>query len=118
MVDPPGSLDRSHGVSVVLTTVPDAQVGESLVRTLVEEQLIACGNLVPGLVSIYRWEGSVAREPEVLVVMKAGSTGLDPLFERLAGLHPYSVPELIALPVEAVSRAYASWVIESVKGSS
>ncbi|MQA91568.1 MAG: divalent cation tolerance protein CutA [Gemmatimonas sp.] len=95
--------------------MPSFAVGETIVRTLVEEHLIACGNLLPGAVSLYRWEGEVVREEEVLVLIKADSAAVDRVFERLAELHPYSVPELIELSTESVSRAYGRWVVESTE---
>lgn len=102
--DPGGEL------RVVLTTVPDGRVGEELARRLVEERLIACANLLPGVTSVYRWEGEVARESEVLVLMKTPARRVPELFRRVRELHPYEVPELVALPVEAVGEAYAGWV--------
>jgi periplasmic divalent cation tolerance protein len=98
------------GLTLVLTTVPDLDAGERLVRQLVEERLAACGNLIPGLVSIYRWGGEVAREGELLVLLKTRASGVPALFRRVEELHPYEVPELVALPVDTVSDAYGRWV--------
>jgi periplasmic divalent cation tolerance protein len=112
---PEDPIDRDPTISLVLTTVPDAQTGEELVQRLVEERLIACGNLVPGLLSLYRWEGRIAREPEVLVLMKVDAMHVGRLFERVEQLHPYDVPELVEVPVGEVSGAYCRWVIESTK---
>lgn len=106
---------RPAGLALVLTTVPDSSAGETLVGTLLDERLIACGNLVPGILSLYRWEGAIAREREVMIVMKVDPAGVDRLFERIAELHPYSVPELIELPVSGVSEAYRRWALESTK---
>ena len=107
--------DHPSTLSVVLTTVADRESGERLARRLVEERLIACGNLVPGLLSVFPWQGKISREEEVLLVMKAPSAGMQRLFARIAELHPYEVPELIALPVESVSEAYFRWVMESTE---
>jgi periplasmic divalent cation tolerance protein len=104
-------------ISVVLTTARDLAQAEALVRTLLEERLIACGNIVPGMLSLYRWKGEVASESEVLVVMKVDSRAVDRLFERIPGLHPYELPELVELPVAGVSAAYSRWVIESTEVS-
>ncbi len=100
------------GVSLVVSTVPDSETGERLVRRLVEERLIACGNLVPGVASIFRWEGAVQREDEVLVLMKARTESLDRLFGRVVELHPYEVPELLSFPVGKGLPAYCGWVME------
>lgn len=88
---------------------------EALVRTLVEERLIACGNLVPGVVSIYRWEGAIERDSEVLAILKTAETSVDALFQRIGALHPYAVPEIVEVDVGAVAGGYSDWVLESSK---
>ena len=93
-----------------MTTVRDPETGERLVRQLVEERLVACGNLLGGMTSIYRWAGEVTREGELLVLLKARRAGVEQVFARVAELHPYEVPELVALPVIEVSDAYGRWV--------
>jgi len=97
-------------VLVVLVTMPTAERAAELARTLVEERLAACGNVVPGLRSIYRWEGKVVDEPEVLLVLKTTAARFEALRDRVLALHPYQVPEVLALPVEAGSAAYLAWV--------
>lgn len=113
--------DRRAGganeISIVLTTLPDLDSAQELVRTLVEEGTIACGNIVPGLRSIYRWDGEVVNEGEVLVLMKTAPDRVERLFGRVSELHPYSVPEIVQLPVESASGPYGRWVIESTRGS-
>jgi periplasmic divalent cation tolerance protein len=104
------------GQSVVLMTAPDAATAERIARALVEERLIACANLLPGVTSVYRWEGRVQAEAEVLVVMKTREALLPALFERAAALHPYQVPELVAAPVAAGLAAYCRWVDEETGG--
>lgn len=110
-MDEPGG-EGADEVRLVLTTVPDRETGEALAQRLVEEHLIACANLLPGVTSIYRWKGRVERESELLVLMKTPASRVAEVFGRVAELHPYEVPELIAVPVEAVSAAYAGWVRE------
>lgn len=102
----------SSEVSLVLTTVPDMETGERIVHRLVDERLAACGNLVPGVASIFRWQGAVQREGEILVVMKTRTAAVEPLFRRVAELHPYEVPELLSFPVGSGSRAYCGWILE------
>jgi periplasmic divalent cation tolerance protein len=111
------AADPPEGLALVLTTVSDVRQAEDLVQRLVEERLIACGNLIPGLLSLYRWEGRIAREPEVLVLMKVGAGSVARVFARIEQLHPYDVPELIEIPVGDVSRAYCRWVMESTEVS-
>jgi periplasmic divalent cation tolerance protein len=97
-------------VVVVLTTAPDAAVAESLATALVEEGLAACVNIVPGVTSIFRWEGEVQREAELLLVTKTSAERVPPLRERIVALHPYDVPEMIALPVVGGHAPYLDWV--------
>jgi len=98
---------------LALMTAPSVEVAEQLVRTLVEERVVACGNIVPGLTSIYRWRGAVEREPEVLVILKTTKSAVPRLLERAPALHPYEVPEVLVLPVEAGHAAYLEWLTES-----
>lgn len=102
--------------TIVLTTLPTMEAGESLVRALVEEGLIACGNLVPGVRSIYRWEGNVVAEAEVLAILKTVTTSVTPVFDRISQLHPYSVPELVELRTEHVAASYRAWVLSASEG--
>lgn len=99
---------------VVLMTVPDVEVADTLVTTLVEERLAACGNIVPGLQSIFRWQGALARESEALVVLKTVESAVPVLLDRASELHPYEVPEILVVPVEAGHGRYLDWVTKSV----
>jgi periplasmic divalent cation tolerance protein len=99
---------------VALSTVAGAADGEKIARALVERRLAACVNLIPGLVSTYRWKGAVERDNECLLVIKTRTERLDELREALVALHPYEVPELIVLPVVGGHPPYLSWLDESV----
>lgn len=99
---------------VVLSTVARAEDAERIARALVERRLAACVSVVPGLVSLYRWKGNVERDDERLLVIKTRRERLAPLREAIAELHPYELPELLALPVEAGSPDYLEWLDESV----
>ncbi len=101
-------------VRVVLVTCPHAEAAATLARTLVEEGLAACGNVLPGLRSIYRWEGEVLDEPETLLVLKTTAARFEALRARVVALHPYQVPEVISLTVEAGHAPYLAWVAGSV----
>jgi periplasmic divalent cation tolerance protein len=105
-----------HAVVVVLVTAPSREVAESLVTTVVEERLAACGNIVPGVTSIYRWEGVVQKDDEVLVIFKTGRSAAPRLMARVEDLHPYEVPESLVLPVAAGLAPYLAWVAASVDG--
>ena len=97
-------------VLVVLTTWPDAERARAAARALVEERLAACANLVPGVESIYRWQGAVETSAEVMVVFKT-TIGRYPMLEnRIRELHSYEVPEIVALRVADGLPAYLRWV--------
>jgi periplasmic divalent cation tolerance protein len=95
---------------VVLTTCPDAAVAARIARELVESGLAACVNRVGAVHSTYRWRGAVQDEPEVLLVIKTLTTRYSELEMRLKSLHPYEVPEIIALPVTRGSAEYLAWL--------
>ena len=97
-------------VVTVLMTAPSADEAEAIVRRLVEERLAACGNIVPGAASIYRWEGSVQRDAEAVAVLKTTRRRVPALLGRARELHPYDVPELLVHEVTAGSEDYLDWV--------
>ena len=99
---------------VALSTVGTAEDAERIARALVERRLAACVNVVPGVVSTYRWRGEVCRDEERLLVVKTRAERLEALREALVGLHPYEVPELVVLPVTAGHAPYLAWLDESV----
>lgn len=97
-------------VIVVFSTFPNAEVAATVARTLVDERLCACVNLVPAVRSIYRWQGSVADEPEVLAMIKTTDERRAALQARLVELHPYDVPEALAIPIAGGHADYLAWV--------
>ena len=96
---------------------PDTKTAERIARVLVEERLAACVNVLPGVSSIYRWNGAVARTEEVLLIVKTMRERLEALTERLRGLHPYELPELVAVEVVGGLPGYLSWVAEQTRGA-
>jgi periplasmic divalent cation tolerance protein len=97
-------------VVLVLTTVPDDASAETIARTLVDEKLAACVNLLAPMTSIYRWKGAVERETERQLVMKTTRDRVEALQKRLKELHSYELPEFIVLPVDSGGDAYLQWV--------
>ena len=95
---------------VVLMTVPDLSTAEAMAESLVTARLAACASILPGVTSVFWWEGEVQKSNEVLMVMKTPGERVDALISRAAELHPYDVPELLALPVESGFSAYLAWV--------
>ncbi|HUP00512.1 MAG TPA: divalent-cation tolerance protein CutA [Gemmatimonadota bacterium] len=104
------ALAPGAGAWLVMTTCPDEETAHGIARTLVEERLAACGNVVPGVTSIYRWQGEIETAAECVVLFKTQAERLEALAHRLEELHPYEVPEFLAFPVERGLPAYLAWV--------
>jgi periplasmic divalent cation tolerance protein len=101
-------------VVLVLTTLGADTDATDLVRTLVDERLAACANVLPVMTSLYRWKGAVEQDREQQIVLKTTAERLDRLQARLKELHPYELPEFIVLPASSGSAAYLAWVRDSV----
>jgi periplasmic divalent cation tolerance protein len=99
---------------IVLVTVPNAETADKLGEALVGERLAACVNVVGGVRSIYRWKGAVEKDTELLCICKTTRAGLERLRARVVELHPYEVPEVVALPIEAGHAPYLDWIKASV----
>jgi len=95
---------------IVYTTVHSKKDGERIARRLVEKRLAACVNIIPHVESIYRWEGEIKTEVEFLLVIKTVHSQLESVIDKIRKLHPYELPEIIALPVVAGSHEYLDWL--------
>ncbi|MGH7530869.1 MAG: divalent-cation tolerance protein CutA [Gemmatimonadales bacterium] len=104
----------STSALVILTTVGSAAAARKLVRGLVEDRLVACGTLLPAATSIYRWNGAMTEEKEVIILLKTDASRWDELAAAIRERHPYDVPELLALPVDRGSDSYLSWLTHEV----
>lgn len=102
----------SEKVVILLSNFPDADAARKAVRTLVEERLIACGNLISGVESIYEWKGAIETAKEVAVIAKTTADHADAAIHRLRALHPYEIPEILSLPITGGWPAYLAWVAE------
>jgi periplasmic divalent cation tolerance protein len=105
--DPPG-------IVLVLTTLGADADAPALARTLVEERLAACVNVLPPMLSVYRWKGQLEQDREQQVVMKTTASRVPALEARLRTLHPYDLPEFLVIPAGGGSEAYLAWVGASV----
>lgn len=101
-------------VLVVFVTGPDAATLETIGRVLVDERLAACVNVLPGITSVFRWEGAVNVDSEALAIIKTTDDRVEATRRRVAELHPYNVPEFVAVGVVQGAPAYLRWVRESV----
>ncbi len=103
----------SEEVLIVLSTFADAETARQAARTLVEERLAACANIVPQIESIYRWREKIESGAEVLVIFKTTRGRYQQFEQRLRALHPYEVPEIVALPMATGHDPYLNWVVEN-----
>jgi periplasmic divalent cation tolerance protein len=106
------SSTSTPGIRIVLTTLSAASDARQLARTLVEEQLAACVNILPPMTSVYRWKDQITEDREQQLVIKTSAERLDALRARLLTLHPYEVPELLVFEADG-AEAYAAWVVET-----
>lgn len=108
-------MTETHEHYVVLVTVPNAATATKIADALVEEQFAACVNTLPGVMSTYRWQGKVQREEELLLIIKTTHEKLIALQERVIQLHPYEVPEVIALNIADGHAAYLNWITDNTR---
>jgi periplasmic divalent cation tolerance protein len=95
---------------LVLTTVPDEETGRRIARRLVEERLAACVTISSGVTSLYRWRGEVVEDQEFVLLVKTKASLVARVESAIREIHPYEVPEIIALPIEAGSPDYLDWL--------
>jgi len=100
---------------IVLCTVPDEAAARQIASVLVEERLAACVNIVPGISSVYRWEGAVETADELLLIVKTTAAAYVQLQERICALHPYELPEVIAVALDQGLPDYLAWIKTSLE---
>jgi periplasmic divalent cation tolerance protein len=98
---------------LVVTTYPVDADAEEFARTLIEERLAACVNVLPPMQSVYRWKGEVEAASERQLLIKTKAANVAALEQRVTALHPYDVPEFLVLSIESGSAAYLAWLGES-----
>jgi periplasmic divalent cation tolerance protein len=102
---------------VCVVTIDEIDKAASMARTILEQRLAACVNIVPQIRSIYTWKGEIHDEHEVLMLIKTRNELFDDLKEAVKNLHPYEVPEIIALNIEKGLPDYLNWIHETTKAS-
>lgn len=100
---------------VVLVTAPDIEVAQRLARRLLEQKVAACANIVPGMTSLFWWQGKIDEQAETLLIIKTTAAKLLMLIDAVQKEHPYDVPEIIALPVVGGAENYLTWLRDSIK---
>ncbi len=103
-------MHEPDSLLLILSNLPDRALASTIARTLVEERLAACVNVLGACRSVYRWQGAIEEADEVTLLVKTTRARHDACTRRLAALHPYDVPEIVTLAPEAVWPAYAAWV--------
>ncbi|MGD2295161.1 MAG: divalent-cation tolerance protein CutA [Candidatus Aminicenantes bacterium] len=101
---------------LVLTTVPDEKTGQAIALPILEENLAACVTISGASRSLYWWKGQISKETEHILFMKTRATLFQRLEKKLQEVHPYDVPEIIALPIQKGSPDYLSWIEKETKG--
>ena len=102
---------------IVYCTCPDRSAAEKLARELVASRLAACVNILPGVESFYRWQGNIEHDNEILLLIKSDAAHFDALKDTISRLHPYEVPEILAVPVEAGHQPYLEWIDQCLEDS-
>jgi len=95
---------------IIFCTCPDHSTAEKIARLLVEDKLVACVNIVPGIISIYAWEGKIESAQEHLLIIKAKSLNYQLIESAIQQHHPYQLPEIIAMPIERGLPEYLNWI--------
>ena len=102
---------------MLYTTFPSLVEAEKAGRTLVENALAACVNILPGMVSHYRWQGAVERGEEAVMLIKTRASLAEPVRAAVKGSHPYDTPAILVMPIESVDETYFAWIMASTKPS-
>lgn len=100
---------------IVLNTCPDQETAQDIASQLVELQLAACVNIIPGIESIYRWQDKIESATEYLLIIKTQTDCYTELESTIQALHPYELPEVVAVPIEAGLSAYLDWINNNTK---
>ncbi|HEX7045600.1 MAG TPA: divalent-cation tolerance protein CutA [Burkholderiales bacterium] len=101
----------SESPLLAFTTCPDAESGRRIARSLVESGLAACVNMLPPMESVYRWKGNIETASEHLLIMKVSRANYGRVEQRIRELHPYELPEIVAVSIDAGLPAYLAWIV-------
>lgn len=107
-------MSEGTGFSTVLVTTPSLEEGQTIARAVLERRLAACANLVPGVQSLFWWDGKLEEAQETLMILKTRDEALPRLIEEIKGLHSYTVCEVISLPIIHGNPAYLDWIKQTV----
>ena len=108
-------MSAAHDAFVVLVTAPGVDVADGIATRVVEARVAACVSVLPGVRSVYRWQGAIERADEVQLVIKTTRDSLDALRAVVVAAHPFKVPEFLALPVTDGLPAYLAWLVDETR---
>ncbi|OGL46193.1 MAG: hypothetical protein A2W05_11060 [Candidatus Schekmanbacteria bacterium RBG_16_38_10] len=100
---------------MIITTVNSDSAAKKIAQALIEEKLAACVNIIPSVTSIFRWEGKVSTESELILIAKSKEKLFDEIKDKILSLHPYKLPEIITVPIVDGSKEYLKWVEDELK---
>ena len=100
---------------MIITTVNSDSAAKKIAQALIEEKLAACVNIIPSVTSIFRWEGKVSTESELILIAKSKKKLFDEIKDKILSLHPYKLPEIITVPIVDGSKEYLKWVEDELK---
>ena len=107
-------MPRQDSFQIVLCTCPDQDSAKKIADNLVDQGLAACVNILPGILSVYRWQGKRDESQEHLLIIKTITDVQDRLEKAITKLHPYELPEIIAVPIQGGSAGYLDWISENI----
>ncbi|KJP87590.1 hypothetical protein AK88_02758 [Plasmodium fragile] len=111
-------MEQPTDFIAVYVTAPGSDVAEKIAHVLLEDKLASCVNIIPGVLSLYHWKGEIARDNEVLMMIKTRKNLFPKIVDTVKANHPYEVPEVISVPIHQGSKDYLDWITKSVKSPS
>ena len=103
-------------VVFVYTTYPSVVEAEKAGRALLERELAACVNILPGMVSLYRWQGALERGEEAVMIIKTRASLAEPVCAAVKEMHAYATPAILVIPIESVDQTYLAWILAETEG--
>lgn len=101
---------------LILCSTPNYELAQEICDLLISQNLAACAQILPGITSIYKWEGKLMKETESLILLKTIETKAKEIEETILLKHPYSVPEVLSLSIESLNEKYSEWLLKSING--
>ena len=108
-------MKEAAGIFLVLVSAPDVETARALVQAALEQRLIACANILPGVESHYWWQGKIETAAEALAILKTTAANLEALERLILEKHPYDTPEFVAIPIQSGSQRYLDWLEKNAR---